>query len=68
MPLFVTLAQHPAGPRIYQVDPLARDASEGFIGVTFGGNFLRNEALNAIAGSGAAVKERRHKKNLCRRK
>ena len=52
MPLFVTLAQHPAGPRIYQVDPLARDASEGFIAVTFGRIFLRNEALNARCARG----------------
>jgi hypothetical protein len=62
LPCHYSSLSPPAGPRIYQLDPLARDASEGFIGVTFGWNFLGNEALNGIAGSRAAVKERRHRR------
>jgi hypothetical protein len=61
--LFVTLAQYPARLLIYQVDPLTGDASEGFIGVAFDRNFLRNESLNAIASGRAAVKERRHRRD-----
>jgi hypothetical protein len=54
--LFVVPAQNLPGHRIYEVDPLACRASEGFIGIAIR-HFLGNESLDTIARSRAAVEK-----------
>ncbi len=59
--LFFVLAQDLAGRRIHQMDPLARRAGHGLIGIAIRRNFVSNESLNTIARTRAAIDEWRDK-------